>query len=208
MHEPVAGREDADLHSPRARMKATYDDVLNAPENKVAEILDGELFLSPRPAFEHATCASNLGVLLGGAYGQGLGGRGGWWLLDEPELHFGEQVVVPDIAGWRVERMPRVPRVPFVTLSPDWVCEVLSPSTGRIDRTRKLRIYREAGVRQAWLLDPLQRTLEVFRSEGRDWTIVAIQSGDAPVRAEPFEAYELKLGVLWVDGDEGSQDAR
>jgi hypothetical protein len=108
VHEPVAGREGADLHSPRDRMKVTYDDVLNAPENKVAEILDGELFLSPRPTSEHIACASALGALLSGTFGQGLGGRGGWRILDEPELHFGEQVVVPDIAGWRLERMPRI----------------------------------------------------------------------------------------------------
>ena len=134
--------------------RATYDDVLNAPEHKVAEILDGELFLSPRPAPRHAVASSALGMAIGGVRSTGTGGPGGWWILDEPELHFGDDVVVPDLAGWRRERMPAIPDAAFFTLAPDWVCEVLSPSTERIDRGRKLRIYAEAGVAHAWLVNP------------------------------------------------------
>ena len=143
--------------------QATYDDVLNAPDNKVAEILDGELFLSPRPAPRHALATSRLLSFLGDPFDQGRGGPGGWWILVEPELHFGKHVVVPDIAGWRRERMPSVPDVAWLALAPDWICEVLSPSTARIDRARKLRIYAEAGVAHAWLVDPIQRTIEVFQ---------------------------------------------
>jgi hypothetical protein len=87
--------------------------------------------------------------------------------LDEPELHFGEHVVVPDLAGWRRERMRAMPRQAFFTLAPDWVCEVLSPSTERADRGRKLRIYAEAGVAHVWFLKPADRTLEVLRLRGR-----------------------------------------
>jgi len=178
--------------------RATYEDVLNAPENKVAEILDGELFLSPRPAPRHSVAASRLGGALQ-PFDYGHDGPGGWWILDEPELHFGDNVVVPDLGGWRRERMPTTPDTAFFTLAPDWVCEVLSPSTERIDRGRKLRIYAEAGVAHAWLLNPLERTLEVLRLRDGAWTIIAVCSGSDAVRIEPFAAIELGLGRLWVD---------
>ena len=183
---------------PRRMKRATYEDVLNAPENKVAEILDGELFLSPRPAPRHAVASSRLGRVLG-PFDEDPGGPGGWWILDEPELHFGEQVVVPDLAGWRRERLPAMPEEAFFSLAPDWVCEVLSPSTERIDRGRKLRIYAEAGVAHAWLVNPLERTLEVLRLREGAWTIVAVCSDSGTVRIEPFEAIELELSRLWVD---------
>ncbi len=179
--------------------RATYEDVLNAPENKVAEILDGELFLSPRPASPHAVASSRLGSDVMALFDRGRGGPGGWWILNEPELHFGEDVVVPDIAGWRRERMPSIPQVPYFTMAPDWVCEVLSPSTERIDRAKKLRIYAAAGVAHAWLLDPLQRTLEVLRLNEGAWTIVSVFAGSEMVRAEPFAAVELDLGGLWLE---------
>lgn len=146
------------------RMKrATYDDVLNAPDNKVAEILDGELFRSPRPALPHTDAATRLTSDLEGPFGRGRGGPGGWRILAEPELHLGEHVVVPDLTGWHRERLPTLPDRPWLDLAPDWLCEVLSPSTERIDRGRKLRIYAEAGVAHAWLLNPIERTLEVLR---------------------------------------------
>ena len=179
--------------------RATYEDVLNAPENKVAEILDGELFLSPRPSPRHAVAASEIGMVLGNPFHRGSGGPGGWWILDEPELHLGDHVVVPDLAGWRRERMPAMPDEAFFTLAPDWVCEVLSPSTERIDRSRKLRIYAEAGVQHAWLLKPSDRTLEVLHLREGAWTIVGVCSGSDVVRIKPFEAIELELGRLWAD---------
>ena len=179
--------------------RATYEDVLNAPENKVAEILDGELFLSPRPAMRHSMVASSIGMAIGTPYQRGAGGPGGWWILDEPELHLGEHVVVPDLAGWRRERLPAVPDEAFSTLAPDWVCEVLSPSTERLDRGRKLRVYAEAGVAHAWLVKPSDRTLEVLRLRDGAWTIVGVWQDSAVVRAEPFEAVDLDLGSLWAD---------
>lgn len=183
-------------------MKATYQDVLDAPEHKVAEILDGRLYLSPRPAPVHAHSKSVLSAILGNAFWPDRGASGRWWLLNEPELHFGEQVVVPDIAGWRVERLPRMPRVDFFTLPPDWICEILSPVTERIDRALKLRIYGEADVARAWYLDPLQRTLEMYRRSEARWVLVDAITGTAPVRLEPFEAVELELGALWPDVEE------
>jgi Uma2 family endonuclease len=179
--------------------RATYEDVLNAPENKVAEILDGELFLSPRPGPPHASVASQIGMVLGSPFHRGIGGPGGWRILDEPELHLGEHVVVPDLAGWRRERMPVLPGQAFFTLAPDWVCEVLSPATERADRGRKLRIYAEAAVAHAWLVKPTDRTLEVLRLREGAWTIVGLWEDAAVVRAEPFEAVELDLAPLWAD---------
>jgi len=178
--------------------RATYEDVLNAPEDKVAEILDGELFLSPRLAPRHTVAASRLGRILG-PYDDDPGGPGGWWILDEPELHFGDVIAVPDIAGWRRERMPTMPEGAFFSLAPDWVCEVLSPSTERVDRGKKLKAYAAAGVKHAWLVKPSDRTIEVLRLREGAWTIVAVWEDTVVVRAEPFEAIELELGRLWAD---------
>jgi len=182
-----------------ARKKgATYADLCAVPDNFVAEILGGELYASPRPASPHGHAAGALFVELGGALQKGMTGRDGWWFHPEPELHFGADIVVPDIAGWRRERMPAVPDVPYFTLVPDWLCEVLSPSTKAIDRHKKLPIYAREGVRHVWLVDPLLRTLEVLRLDTQRWSPVAAHEGNAAVRAEPFEAVELELGALWI----------
>lgn len=186
------------LAEPPSMKRATYEDVLNAPENKVAEILDGELVLSPRPAPRHSVASSRLGGVLQ-PFDEGPGGPGGWWILDEPELHFGEQVLVPDLAGWKRERLPTIPEEAYFTLAPDWVCEVLSPSTQKTDRSRKLRIYAEAGVAHAWLLDPLERTLEVLRLKDAAWTIVRVCVDADVVRIHPFEAIQFELSRLWPD---------
>jgi Uma2 family endonuclease len=185
--------------------RATYEDVLNAPEHKVAEILDGELFLSPRPAPPHLVAASGLGGLLA-TFDRGPEGSGGWWILDEPEIHLGEDVVVPDISGWRRERLARMPETAYFSVPPDWVCEVLSPSTERIDRGRKLRIYAQAGVAHAWFVNPVERTLEVLRLRDGAWTIVAVHTGSDDVRAEPFDGIELPLGRLWIDPPRRASD--
>ncbi len=176
---------------------ATYADLCAVPDNFVAEILGGELYASPRPAFPHARAAGALFHTLVGPFEDGENGPGGWWFIIEPELHFGADVVVPDIAGWRRERMPVVPAVPFHTLAPDWLCEVLSPSTQAIDRRKKLPIYAREGVQHVWLVDPLQQTLEVLRLESQRWSLVATHEADAKVRAEPFDAIELVLRALW-----------
>ena len=190
-----------------AKRRATYEDVLNAPEHMVAEIIDGELELQPRPAKPHAAAATALGEELGPPFKRGRGGPGGWIMLDEPELHLAGDVLVPDLAGWRRERMPMITtEEPFFTLAPDWACEVISPSTAAKDRARKLPIYAREGVTHVWLVDPLQRTLDVLRLQDRHWVIVAVHEGAARVRAEPFDAIELDLGILWVDVDLG--DAR
>jgi Uma2 family endonuclease len=182
-----------------AKRRATYEDLLGAPDHLVAEIIDGELSLMPRPATPHAAAATALGEELGPPFKRGRGGPGGWILLDEPEIHLGPDVLVPDLAGWRRSRLPAIPNGPFLTLAPDWIGEVLSASTEATDRARKLPIYAREGVSHAWLVDPIIRTLEILRRDARGWTIVAVFEGDATVRAEPFDAIELDLGALWAD---------
>lgn len=177
---------------------ATYDDLRAVPDNFVAEILGGELYASPRPAFSHARAAGTLFRALGGPFEDGANGPGGWWFIIEPELHFDADVVVPDIAGWRRERMPTVPNVAHLELAPDWLCEVLSPSTQRIDRRKKLPIYARAGVGHVWLIDPPLQTLEILRLESQRWSLLATYEGDANMRAEPFASVELALRSLWL----------
>jgi Uma2 family endonuclease len=181
------------------KRRATYDDLVKVPEPLVAELVDGELVTSPRPAFRHALVTSALGMALGSLHGlPGPGAPGGWWILYEPELHLGEDVLVPDAAGWRHEHMPRVPGdVVGCTQPPDWVCEVISPTTGYLDRSRKMPIYARAGVPYLWLIDPSPRTLEVYRLEGGRWVVAATHGGSIAVRAEPFDAIEIDLRRLW-----------
>jgi len=165
----------------------------------VAEVLDGELRVQPRPALPHVAAATTLGEELGPPFKRGRGGPGGWILLHEPELHLQSDIVVPDLAGWRRERLPMVPVKPYLTLAPDWVCEVVSPGTAKTDRADKLPIYARESVRHAWLLDPLQRTLEVLRLDGGRWILLDVFKDDASVFAEPFETFRLELSVLWSD---------
>jgi Uma2 family endonuclease len=191
---------------PNAKRRATYEDLMQVPNTKVAEIIDGELIVSPRPASPHANAASLLGVDVAGPFHRDPSdpaGPGGWWVLLEPELHFGDDVVVPDWAGWRRSRLPVLTNVPFFTLAPDWACEVVSPSTGRIDRSRKMRIYGDAGVASLWLVDPLARTLEVYRRDADRWIVIGVHGGDDVVRAEPFDAVELALTRWWLPDTTG-----
>jgi Uma2 family endonuclease len=184
-----------------ARRRATYEDVLSAPPNVVAEVLFGALHTHPRPGAPHTRAASRLGGDLDGPFDRGKGGPGGWVILDEPEIHLGDEpdIVVPDLAGWRRERMPAIPmESSYFTLAPDWACEVLSPSTQAIDRSDKMDIYTRERVRHVWLVDPLAKTLEVYRSEASRYVRVATWRDDARVRAEPFDAIELELAALWA----------
>lgn len=184
---------------PKAR--ATYRDVLAAPPGIVAEVLFGVLYMNPRPAPRHVTAASTLQSDLGSVFHRGRGGPGGWIILTEPELHFGrepeEDIVVPDLAGWKRERLTKLPDEAYFTLAPDWICEVLSPSTQAIDRSDKMSIYAREKVSHAWLVDPLAKTLEVYRLFGEEWVRASVHRDDAKVRAVPFDAIELDLHALW-----------
>jgi Uma2 family endonuclease len=184
------------------RKPATYEDLLGLPDDRIGEIVDGELYASPRPSGPHAGTAFELSLDLGEPFQRGRGGPGGWRFLFEPELRLNGDTLVPDLAGWRRERLPKVPDTPSITIAPDWVCEILSPSTERVDRSRKLPAYARHRVGHAWLLNPQTRTLEVLRREAERWVLVATHADDAIVRAEPFDAIELDLLRLW--GEERS----
>jgi Uma2 family endonuclease len=188
------------------RQRATYADLEAVPPGKVAELVGGVLHVMPRPAPRHANASSVLGIEIGGPFQRGRGGPGGWWILDEPELHFPdpdapgeEDALVPDLAGWCRERMPELPETAYFTLAPDWIGEVLSPSTEDFDRDVKMPLYAREGVRHAWLVDPIARTLEVFvLGPGRRWSTADVHRDAARVRVEPFDAIELDLSVLWA----------
>ena len=173
-------------------------DLLKVPYNSGAELIDRELYTSPLPGSRHARASSVLGAKLVNSFDSG-DGPGGWWIVDEPELHLGANALVPDLAGWRRERMPIYPDAAVFDLAPDWLCEVQSASTARVDRVKKLPIYRDHQVQHVWLINPTDRTLEVLRLDHGRWMIAGNYGGDDVVRAEPFEAVEIDLARLWID---------
>ena len=183
-----------------ARTRATYDDVLKAPVGAIAEVIDGVLSTHPRPAPAHALASSRLGEELGPPLRRGAGGPAGWILLDEPELHLGSEpdILVPDLAAWRRETLPELPDAAYLSVRPDWACEVLSPSTARHDRRTKVPVYLREGVGHVWLVDPHARTLEVLGLDGATYRLIATFADAERVRAAPFEAIELDLALLWA----------
>ena len=182
---------------------ATYQDVLDAPPHKVAEIIDGTLHVNPRPAPRHAWASSGLGGSITQPYSYGRGGPGGWWIVFESELHLVEDILVPDLAGWRRERMPDYPETAYFTLEPDWVCEVLSPSTRAMDQGRKRDIYAREGVAYLWFVDPDARTLEAFELRDSLWVLLKTLTENDPVSLPPFDAISFSLGDLWPDTGAG-----
>ena len=185
--------------SKRETRRATYQDVIDAPAHRVAEIVDGRLYVSPRPPPLAALAKAGLNVVLGRPFDRGRdGGPGGWWLLREPELHFGDDVVVPDFTGWRRERMPMLPTTDYVTLAPDWVCETLSPETRELDLDAKLPVYAREGVGHLWLIEPVDRALEAFELRDGEWVLIACAKADEPVSVRPFDAITFSLGDLWA----------
>jgi len=183
----------------KGKKPATYEDIEALPVGWGGEIIEDELVAS-RPTMGHAHAVSVLIGILGKPFSLGEGGPGGWWMIAKPEVHFGRDILVPDLAGWRNEHLlrPPSPEEPFMTLAPDWVCEVLLPSTAEVDRQRKLPLYHREGVAHAWLVDPLARTLEIFRREPSEWRLIATHAGAETVHAEPFDAVPLGLGMLWL----------
>lgn len=178
---------------------------MEVPDHLVAEILDGELYASPRPAVPHARAASVLGTEILAPFdreGGGAHGPGGWWILYEPEIHLQDDIVVPDLAGWRRSRLPALPEAAFLTNPPDWVCEVVSPKTERMDRGKKRLLYARERVSHLWLLSPAARTLEVFRLSGESWTLVPTFEGDETIHAEPFDAVGLDMSRWWIPSSE------
>jgi Uma2 family endonuclease len=192
------GLHSEGMSDERARRDALYAQLEELPPNFVGEILGGELYASPRPMPRHGRATFRLARELG-PFDQDPGeeGPGGWVLLFEPELHLGNEVLVPDVAGWRRERMTELPEPVGIELAPDWVCEVLSPSTAAIDKGRKMGSYAREGVKHLWLVDPALKSLDTYRLENGRWLLLGTHVGEVTVHAEPFEALALNLGRLW-----------
>jgi Uma2 family endonuclease len=176
---------------------ATYQDILDLPDNLIGEILMNQIITQPRPAPKHIRAASSLGINIGKDYDDKKGKFGGWWIFDEPEIHLGNHVVVPDLAGWRRERMPTLPDEAFFNLAPDWICEILSPSTARADRVLKMPIYAEFEINHLWIVDPNLQTLEVFERQNKHWLLLKTYQQDDLICAPPFVELEFSLNALW-----------
>ena len=185
----------------RTETPSPYDRLCALPEGLTGEIIDGRLYTEPRPAGPHGYTELALGSRLFLLYGRGEGGPGGWWILVEPEIHFvrDREVLVPDLAGWRRERMPAIPREHRFETVPDWVCEILSPATRSKDRELKMPTYAKYGVPYLWLIDPTAKRLEAYALQAGTWTLLGAFEGNAEVRVAPFDAVPLRLGDLWVD---------
>jgi Uma2 family endonuclease len=176
--------------------RATYEDLLAVPEHLVAELVDGELYTWPRPRLRHAKAAGRLFGRLERAFDSGDDGPGGWVIVFEPELRLHDDALIPDLAGWRIERAPEDLDAARIDIPPAWICEVLSPSTRNFDRVKKMSIYARHEVEYAWLMDPVDRTLEVKQLQSGHWTDIAVFS-DGLIRAQPFEAIEIDLAKIW-----------
>ncbi len=186
-----------------AKRYAVYEDLFELPDNIVGEILNGVLETHPRPAPRHARASSSLGGKIVSPYDHGQGGPGGWWILFEPELHLDVDIMVPDLAGWQRERMPELPETAWFGCAPDWICEVLSPSTGKTDRAVKMPLYAHYGVEYLWLVDPDLQILEAYQlqtesSSGNKWVLLKTLRDDQSVSLPPFTEISFDLSVLWV----------
>ncbi len=177
---------------------ATYEDLLKVPDHLVAEIVEGELYTSPRPSGPHARAITAIDRRIGVAFDDGDGGPGGWWIAVESEMHLGIDILVPDLAGWKRERVPQYLSGSAWEIAPDWVCEVLSPKTAKFDRIVKLPKYAEHRVAWAWVVDPALHTLEVYRLVSGKWALTSTHAGDDSIQAEPFDDVEFPLGSLWL----------
>ncbi len=183
----------------KKKFKDLYEDLCALPKNVNGEIINEELVVSPRPAPKHANASSAIGSIILPPYHLGENGPGGWWILFEPEIHLKDQVIVPDIGGWKKERLPKLLEEAYFSLAPDWVCEVLSPSTARYDRISKLKIYAHNKVPYYWIVDPLNRTLEVLVLDKKNYKVDLVFGKDDLVKAPPFDKLEFNLGKLWAD---------
>jgi Uma2 family endonuclease len=194
-----------------AHKRATRADLDALPEGVVGELIEGVLYTMTRPRARHAAAASVLGGDLNGPYQRGRGGPGGWWILDEPGIELARldvEEVVPDLAGWRRERLAALPDGP-IDIAPDWVCEILSPTTRAHDLKLKRPLYARAGVHWMWIVDVDARTLTASRlhravagasdAQGLEagWLEIGTWSDDDIARVEPFDAVELHLAELW-----------
>lgn len=175
-----------------------YGAIEALPAHLTGQLIDGELHTLPRPALAHGYTALALAGDLR-AKGVGMPG-GGWWIVVEPELHLDGDVLVPDLAGWRVETLPEFPLTPACSTAPDWVCEILSPRTQLLDRGPKLAAYLRHGVPAAWLVDPTMQTVEHFEAATAEWMYLGLSAGEEPAPTAPFGDLGIAMGAWWAPG--------
>jgi Uma2 family endonuclease len=182
-----------------ARKKAVYEDLHAIPENATGEIIDGELIVTPKPSRKHVYTATALGAELTPPYQFARGGGpGGWIILIEPEIKLGDDILVPDLAAWKKQRFPLHEEPKWISVVPDWVCEILSPNSLRTDKIKKMPLYARCGVPFLWLIDPTAKTLDIFRAESGNWLVAGTYAEDDTIRAEPFQEIEIALTDLWL----------
>ncbi len=175
----------------------SYEDILALPDNMVGEIINGRLEVQPRPSPKHALTSSALGVEIGTLFHGRSNNTDGWWILDEPELHLDRHILVPDLAGWRKQRMPKLPDTAWFEIAPDWICEVLSPATAKTDRSEKMPIYASLNVQYLWLIDPILQTLETYLLQDGHWLLQDSLKDDDQVCSLPFSEHTFPLSNLW-----------
>ncbi len=182
-----------------ATRKATYDDLLAVPEHLIAEIIDGALETRRFPPPKHAYAYTALVRTIAHPFLGKEPELNDWWVLNRVELHLGEHVLVPDLAGWRRERLPKLPETAWFELPPDWVCEIISPATARLDRGPKREIYDQFAVPHLWFVDPDARTLEAFALRDGAWVLIASHADDDEIAVAPFATVPFALDTLWAD---------
>jgi Uma2 family endonuclease len=185
------------MSSSAFKKKTAYEKWQELPENVVGEIIAGDLHVSPRPTPKHSNSASGVVDQIRSPFHHGKGGPGGWIILFEPEVHLDNNITVPDIAGWKRQRMPKIPDAAFFSMAPDWICEVLSPSTAILDRAKKMPLYAQQGVKHFWLVDPIALTLEVYQNDHFRWSLLHTYAENEKIHAVPFDAIEIDLSALW-----------
>ncbi|MBF0226913.1 MAG: Uma2 family endonuclease [Desulfobacterales bacterium] len=193
------GNDSLDITQQYLKKNATYEDLYKIPESMIGQIINNKLVVTPRPSYRHASVTSDLGAEIIPPYKFGRGGPGGWIILYEPEIKLGENIFVPDLAGWKKEKLLKLPATNYISISPDWICEVLSPSTEKTDRARKMPIYAQFGVSYFWIIDPIEKVLEIFKLSGNQWIVVGTYAEDDKVKPEPFQEIEIDLKNLWLD---------
>lgn len=187
--------------SDAARYLATFADLSRLPEDVRAEVLDGAVITSPAPLPKHSKAQRALGSFVGGPFDDddGHGGPGGWWIFIEVDVLLGpHDIVRPDLAGWRRERLRNPSDQRPISVAPDWVCEVLSPSTVAHDKITKRNLYARCGISHYWIVDVDARTLEAFELVEQRWVLLGTYGEGAQVRIPPFEPIELDVGRIFM----------
>jgi Uma2 family endonuclease len=166
-----------------------HEELRTLPHYLVGEALEGVIYVSSPPIARR----KRLTTLLGRA-------PKGWWWTPEPRLLLEEDLLVPDLAGWKAGRPATQAPGAFIDRVPEWICEVLTPATARLDLGTKLPRYARAGIQHAWVVNPVHRALEVFRQEQGRWILKQAFAGEERVRAEPFESLDFPLTPFWAQG--------